>query len=240
MTGYGTDLAAIHQEGFDDLARRSARFVIAALRRAGVRHGLVVDLGCGSGVLARHLSDAGYDVLGIDRSPAMIALARRHAPRATFRVVSVVDARLPSCNAVTATGEVLGYLLDPRQNARALRRLFRRVRDSLRSGGLFVFDLAGPGRVPGGVRRSFAEGRDWAVLVEAHERGRYLTRRIVSFRHVGRSWRRREEVHRLVLHPPADILRALRSAGLRARTVPGYGDLRLGPGWTVFVASTPP
>ena len=24
MTGYGTDLAAIHQEGFNDLARRSA------------------------------------------------------------------------------------------------------------------------------------------------------------------------------------------------------------------------
>ncbi len=89
----------------------------------------------------------------------MIALARRVVPAATFRVASFVSVPLPACNAVTAVGEVLGYLLDPRHDAAALRRLFARVRAALHPGGLFLFDLPGPGRVPGGSRRGFSEGR---------------------------------------------------------------------------------
>jgi SAM-dependent methyltransferase len=239
VKGYGTDLALIHHLGFGDLARRSAQFVLATLRRAGVRSGLVVDLGCGSGILARELTKASYEVLGLDGSPTMIALARRVAPAATFRVASFVSAPLPPCDAVTAAGEVLGYLLDPRNDATALRHLFARVRAALRPGGLFLFDLPGPGRVPGGSRRGFSEGAGWAVLHEVRERGFGLERRIVTFRRVGGSWRRREEVHRLRLHRPGAVLADLRAAGFRARALSGYGAVRLGPGWTVFLARAP-
>jgi SAM-dependent methyltransferase len=41
----------------------------------------VLDLGCGSGLpTARQLVDAGFDVVGVDESPAMLALAERQAP----------------------------------------------------------------------------------------------------------------------------------------------------------------
>jgi SAM-dependent methyltransferase len=239
VKGYGTDLALIHHLGFGDFGRRSAQFVLASLRSAGVRSGLVVDLGCGSGILARELTRANYEVLGLDGSPAMIALARRVAPAATFRVASFVSTPLPTCSAVTAVGEVLGYRFDPRHDAATLHRLFARVRAALLPGGLFLFDLPGPGRVPEGSRRGFSEGPGWAIFFEVRERGLRLERRVVTFRRVGGSWRRREEVHALRLHRPGVVLAELRAAGFRARALSGYGALRLGPGWTAFLARAP-
>ena len=43
----------------------------------------MLDVGCGSERLARRLGDAGFEVVGVDASPAMIALAREHAPAGT-------------------------------------------------------------------------------------------------------------------------------------------------------------
>jgi SAM-dependent methyltransferase len=40
----------------------------------------VLDLGCGEGRLARDLTSRGYEVVGVDRSPTMLAAARDAAP----------------------------------------------------------------------------------------------------------------------------------------------------------------
>ena len=58
--------------------------MLTLLRRHGVPNGLVVDLGCGSGRFAAALGEAGYQVLGVDLSPAMIRLAKKRAPGARF------------------------------------------------------------------------------------------------------------------------------------------------------------
>src|SRR5207247_5317319 len=83
---YSPDLAYIHDAGFTGFAHRAAPELIKILRGHGIRRGLVVDAGCGSGPLAGHLVEAGYDVLGIDVSPAMIRLARERVPHGSFRV----------------------------------------------------------------------------------------------------------------------------------------------------------
>jgi SAM-dependent methyltransferase len=95
VRGYLEDLAYVHDAGYVAVAEAGARALIELLGKRGVDRGLVVELGCGSGASSRLLTEAGYDVVGIDASPAMIELARRRAPRAAFRIGSLIDARLP-------------------------------------------------------------------------------------------------------------------------------------------------
>lgn len=51
----------------------------------------IVDLGCGTGTLARLLIDAGYDVTGLDVSPAMLERARAKVPEARFVLGDAAD-----------------------------------------------------------------------------------------------------------------------------------------------------
>jgi SAM-dependent methyltransferase len=230
MAGYSEDLAFIHDAGFGDLARHAAGALRRALRERGIRAGLVVDLGCGSGILARALTAAGYGVLGVDISPAMIRLARRAAPEARFVTASLLRFELPECDAVVSVGECVNYTFDAGNRRATLTRLFRRVYDALRPGGVFLFDFAEPGRIPGEAHsRKYVLGPDWAVLREATEdrRRRLLIRRIVSFRRVGQLYRRTEETHAARLYKAGELLAALRRIGFRARVFRRYGTLRL-------------
>ena len=234
---YGEDLAYIHDIGFGDFALGAAPGILEILRRNGTREGLVVDLGCGSGLWARELAQARYRVLGIDISEAMVSLARKKVPEAEFMVESLFEADIPPCDAVTALGEVLNYLFHPENE---LVRLFRRVYDALVPGGVFVFDIAEPGQVPRGTKtRGFTEGEDWVVLVEKEEDRDTLTRRITTFRREGEHYRRSDEVHRQRLYRAPDIARYLRQVGFRVRTVRGYGRYRLTRAHAAFIARKP-
>lgn len=44
----------------------------------------VLELGCGTGLMTQHLIRAGADVTAVDRSPDMLARARRRAPEASY------------------------------------------------------------------------------------------------------------------------------------------------------------
>ena len=111
--------------------RRLTREALAV--QAGER---VLDIGSGPGLLAAELADEGADVLGVDPSESMLAMARRREiPRAAFEPgdalsLPVADA---SCDAAVST-QVLEYVEDV---AGALREAHR----ALRPGGrLLVLD----------------------------------------------------------------------------------------------------
>jgi len=165
VQGYREDLAFIHDDGFRDFALAAAPGLLRTLRQHGITQGLVVDLGCGSGRWARELTAAGYQVVGVDQSRAMIELARRIAPGATFRTASLWSAEMSRCDAITSLGECLNYTFDQRNSRAALRGLFRRVFRSVRPGGVFIFDIAEPARIPPAAERKWSEGDDWAILV---------------------------------------------------------------------------
>ena len=109
---YEEDLAYIHDVGHDWFVRKSAAGLLKILRKRGWDEGLVIDLGCGGGVWARDLVDAGYDVVGVDISSAMIRIATERVPEASFHNESLMDFAFPDCCAVTALGEVLAYEFD--------------------------------------------------------------------------------------------------------------------------------
>jgi SAM-dependent methyltransferase len=236
MPGYRSDLAYIHDAGFGDFARKAAPGLLAILRRAGIRSGLVVDLGCGSGIWAAELIRRRYDVLGIDISRAMIDLGRRQAPGARFLNASFLKVNLPRCDAVTAIGECLSYTFDRRNSRRELACFFQRVYEALRPGGVFVFDIAEPMQT---ARRSWAEGRDWAILFEAEPKGDVLIRRMITFRRIGKLYRKGREVHQIRLYRCEDLAHELRQAGFAVRILRTYGRMPLPAAHAALVATKP-
>src|SRR5918911_4864349 len=162
---YKEDLAYIHDVGHSDFALKSAPDILEILSRSKIQEGLVVDLGCGSGLWAQELTKAHYHVLGIDISESMIDIARRRVPDAEFRIGSLFKADIPSCSAVTSLGECLNYLFDPENDRQTLVQLFRRIYGALTPGGVFVFDISEQGKLTQGTTtKGFSEGKDWIIL----------------------------------------------------------------------------
>ena len=234
---YKEDLAYIHDSGHAEFALKSAPGILEILERSRIPGGLVVDLGCGSGLWAEQLTRACYQVLGIDISEAMIRIARTRAPAARFRIESLYKAKIPPCNAVTSISECLNYLFDSDNNTQALAHLFGRIFSALSPGGLFIFDIAEPGQDY--ATRGFSEGEDWAVLVEKQEQRGRLIRRITSFRKIGKHYRRSDETHIQQLYKATDVARELRRAGFRVRTMRSYGDYDLPKAHRAFIARKP-
>jgi SAM-dependent methyltransferase len=228
LSFYPADLAQIHDEGFGDFARSAACELLPRLPARG----LVVELGCGSGISSEIICDTGYDVLGIDIAPDMLAIARRRAPRADFRESSIWDAELPPCVAVTAIGEVVNYAADERAGAERLPELFRRIRGALPPRGLLLFDFATPGRASGRIH--VQEGDGWRIESRTIEADGILERlmTIEAGGHV------RREVHRLRLYDAGMVEGHLREAGFAPERLDHYCDFVFWPGYAAFAATS--
>jgi len=236
---YREDLSWIHDLGFGDLARNAAELLLQTLAADGIGEGLVVDLGCGSGILAETVCNAGYDVLGIDLSPVMIEMARRRVPEGRFRCESLLAAELPPSIAVAAVGECFNYRFDESNSRARLRALFQRIHAALVPGGMLLFDAAGPGRVASDTPlKTHVDGGDWALLMNAEEdrEARRVTRCITSFRRVGELFRRDDECHELDLLPAHELVADLEAVGFETRVLDAYAGHALPAGLSGFLA----
>jgi SAM-dependent methyltransferase len=236
---YGEDLAYIHDRGFGGFANNAAPGLLKLLRQHGIHSGLIVDLGCGSGIWAKHLQRHGYQVFGVDQSKAMIKLARKSAPNAHFKIGSLFDTKLPPCNAVTSMGECISYLFDRNIKKGSLLKLFCNVYGALRPGGVFVFDVMES--LPYSLKypkKIFLSGKDWEILFEAtcDRKKKLLTRHQVTFRKIGNQYRRSEEVHRVRVLNRSFVRHELHRAGFRVRYLRSYGKMKLMPGRLGFLA----
>ncbi len=242
MVGYGAILAQIHDAGFGFIAEDAARRVEKEFDKRSIRVAKIVDLGCGSGILAEKLVSAGHHVTGIDQSAEMIAIARRRCPKGNFRVKSHLSSAIPGCFAVTATGEIFNYRFDRKHSWDRVFAVFQRVYDALAPGGFFLFDVAEPNRAPtkGATNRHFS-GDGWSVLVTvtASPKRDLLTRDIVSFQRKGKLYERNEERHELALIPRSTIAKELETIGFQVRLTSKYFETKLPRGIAVFFAQKP-
>ncbi|WP_329298306.1 class I SAM-dependent methyltransferase [Streptomyces sp. NBC_00659] len=102
----------------------------------------VLDLGCGTGVpTARQLTDAGFEVVGVDLSGNMVKLASAYVPDATFHQLDLADLRpggprdLGRFDAVAA---FFSLLMLPRAE---IPLALQTVRHLLVPGGRFVLSM---------------------------------------------------------------------------------------------------
>ena len=77
MNSYGF-LAGCYDEFTTDVDYAAwAEYIQRHFERAGLPGSTVLDLACGTGSLTRELSLRGYEMIGVDLSPDMLAQARR-------------------------------------------------------------------------------------------------------------------------------------------------------------------
>lgn len=85
--------------------------------------GRTLDLGCGEGRLARDLAAFGYDVVGVDASPTMLAAAREAAPEMELHLADAAE--LPFADAFFRLVVAFMSLQDVDDLAGALREAAR-------------------------------------------------------------------------------------------------------------------
>ena len=137
-----------------------AACLIRELRRDGIRDGLVLDLGCGTGQMTRRLAEAGYDMIGVDLSADMLQIAQERKGKHDILYLQQ-DVRAfelyGTVRAVISTCDSLNYVTDPED----MVRVFSLVNNYLDPGGLFLFDLNSVGYYEKlCADNTFAESRD--------------------------------------------------------------------------------
>ena len=150
METYG-DFAAVYDTFMEETPYEEwAEYVSGIIEKYGIsrpvksgrEQDLVVDLGCGTGTFTEKLAHMGYDMIGIDLSGEMLAVAMEkremaetgtlylHQDMRQLDLYSTVGAVLSVCDSVN-------YLLEEQE----VLETFRRVNNFLYPGGIFLFDF---------------------------------------------------------------------------------------------------
>lgn len=130
---YDSAAAAYAEHLSDELARKPLdRHLLNRFAEETPRRGLVADLGCGPGHVARYLSQQGVTIFGIDFSAKMVAVAQSLHPDLDFRVE---DMRRLSASDASLAGVVLFYSI-VHFDLTELPPVFREARRVLVPGGL--------------------------------------------------------------------------------------------------------
>ena len=138
-----------------------SEYIISLLKEYGVSDGLVLELGCGTGKMTRLLSNAGYDMIGIDNSEDMLEIAQEYQYQQEVKnedsICFVDESRerenkrnilyllqdmqefelYGTVQAVISVCDSMNYLLDEED----LLQTFRLVNNYLDPNGIFIFDM---------------------------------------------------------------------------------------------------
>lgn len=99
----------------------------------------VLDLGCGTGKMARKLAREGYQITAVDNSMDMLEIAASEEDDHILYVLQdMVSLELPQqVDAAVSICDCMNYILEEED----LKEAFRRVREFLKEDGVFVFDM---------------------------------------------------------------------------------------------------
>ena len=120
-----------------------SRYLIGLLKEYGIEDGLVADLGCGTGKITRLLSDAGYDMIGVDNAAEMLEIAREiqedeERDDIWYLLQDMRELELSGeVNAMVSICDSMNYILEEED----LKEVFLRVKEYLQTGGIFIFDM---------------------------------------------------------------------------------------------------
>ena len=100
----------------------------------------ILDLGCGTGDLAKKLFDYGANVIGVDKSENMIAQAKGKYPSIKFMVHNATELEFNSEFDVVFSNATLHWVKPPNVALNCINK-------SLKPGGRFIAEFGGKGNV---------------------------------------------------------------------------------------------
>mgnify|MGYP000987576449 FL=1 len=198
--------------------------------RAALSLHTVLDLACGTGTMSFLLARRGYELIGVDFSPEMLAIAAEKALEGEgeppiFLCQAMEDLDLyGTVDACVCLLDSVNHVTRPDQ----LRKAFQRVWLFLEPGGLFVFDVHTPAHLEGLDGGMFLDETEDAYCVwrtDYDPRRKICTYGMDVFRREGALWRREEEVHEERAYSPAELTDYLTQAGFQ--DIRQYGDRKL-------------
>lgn len=141
-----TGFAQVYDKLMDNIPYEEwGSYLLGLLKEYGVKDGLVLDMGCGTGSITEILSCAGYDMIGIDNSEDMLAAAIEKAGKKGLDILYLLqDMRefelYGTVSAAVSICDSMNYIIEEDE----LFQVFRLVNNYLDAGGVFIFDLNTP------------------------------------------------------------------------------------------------
>ena len=214
-----TAFADVYDEFMDNIDYGAwGNRIIEILKKHGISDGLVLDLGCGTGTLTEILSDAGYDMTGVDVSDSMLQKALQKRDESGSDILYLCqDMRefelYGTMAAIVCACDSLNYITDKRE----LLKVFKLVNNYLDPCGLFIFDFNTPEKYEKIGDDSIAETRDDAAFIwENHyNRKNALNEYMLTlFVESDGNYKRQEEYHLQRGYTLDEIKSLLERAGL--------------------------
>jgi SAM-dependent methyltransferase len=189
-----------------------------SVARFGVEFRSLADAGCGTGRFLAEMAHFPVALVGVDRSPQVLAIAARRLAGRPVQLFLQDMRRLSlphPVDLVTCNNQTLNYLTREIDIARALKAIGR----ALRRGGMFLFDfiarlVTSAGAAPQTIHETVGlpdHTVNFEAMVDAR-RGASVVR--IGIRRPGER-EARSEVHRQRWFSPAVIARLLRACGFR-------------------------
>jgi SAM-dependent methyltransferase len=130
----------IYDSHWGNFSKQYVDWINRLLKERDIIKGRILDLACGTGVLAIELAQCGHRVHGIDISAEMIEKARAKSAglsNISFDIQDMTRFKIEgNFDLIACTFDSINYVLHPDQ----LRRMFSRVASVLSESGLFIFD----------------------------------------------------------------------------------------------------
>lgn len=206
-------------------------YLCRTFRAHGIKEGVLVELGCGTGKLTRLMQKNGYELVGADCSADMLAVAANEPGDILWLQQDMRELTLDGAVAgMYSACDCVNYILEEAE----LSRVFERVHRYLLPGGLFVFDMNTPYKYRKLLAdNTFAENRDEGSFIwENYFDGEALVNiyDLTLFIPDGRGrFRKFEEEHCQKCYEIGLVLRLLEQSGFETVAVrDGYTDEPLG------------
>ncbi len=129
------ELSQIYDKGWGFFGESYFRLVKELFRESFLKHRRILDVACGTGILALKLAQKGFSVVGIDSSPQMIALAQAKVKPGlslSFKVQDMKELNIKdSFDLIFCTFDSINYLLSKSD----ISYFLARVNSALKSSG---------------------------------------------------------------------------------------------------------